>query len=253
MSRADVERVGSAVDEEGDERAVGQDELRDLDVTCGDDLAYTHSLNHLTGKRTDGETTDVWFRATVCLRKIDGEWMVAHEHTSVPFYMDGSYRIPRQPVKPGDRMPKDAAITEGWPVKSMITHPAPNAVFKVGRSILVEGRAWVGEGSVEKVELSFNEGISWQRATINSGGDKYAWRVFSYEYSPKTEGYVTVLARATDDRGDVGAMADELRSGFETGALRTLPIETIPFENAVEAYQKIADGRGGAKLVLTFL
>jgi ketosteroid isomerase-like protein len=31
-------------------------------------------------------------RSTVCFRKIAGEWMVVHEHSSVPFYMDGSYR-----------------------------------------------------------------------------------------------------------------------------------------------------------------
>jgi PhnB protein len=31
-------------------------------------------------------------RATVGLRKIDGKWSIVHEHLSVPFYMDGSYR-----------------------------------------------------------------------------------------------------------------------------------------------------------------
>jgi ketosteroid isomerase-like protein len=25
-------------------------------------------------------------------RKIDGKWAIAHEHSSVPFYMDGSYK-----------------------------------------------------------------------------------------------------------------------------------------------------------------
>jgi len=39
-------------------------------------------------KRT-GEETDVWVRATVGYRKIDGKWRVAHEHASVPFYMGG--------------------------------------------------------------------------------------------------------------------------------------------------------------------
>jgi NADPH2:quinone reductase len=52
---------------------------------------------------------------------------------------------------------------------------------------------------------------------------------------------------------NVGAMADELRPGFETGALKAPPIETIPFERAVEGYEKIAAGQGGAKQVLTFL
>jgi ketosteroid isomerase-like protein len=29
-------------------------------------------------------------RSTIGLRKIEGKWLVTHEHTSVPNYMDGS-------------------------------------------------------------------------------------------------------------------------------------------------------------------
>ncbi len=100
-------------------------------------------------------------------------------------------------------MPPDAVPTEAWPVKSMITSPAPNAVFKAGKPVLIEGRAWVGEGSVRRVDVSYDEGVTWRRAALNSGGDKYAWSLFSDEYMPKRGGYVTVLARATDDRGNV--------------------------------------------------
>jgi uncharacterized protein (TIGR02246 family) len=67
-------------------------EMRELRVTTGADVAFSHSLNRITGKRTNGETTDVWVRATVGFRKVDGRWMVVHEHVSVPFYMDGSNR-----------------------------------------------------------------------------------------------------------------------------------------------------------------
>lgn len=66
-------------------------EIRDLSITPGADVAFSHSLNRISGKRTSGEETDVWVRATVCYRKLDGKWRVAHEHVSVPFYMDGSY------------------------------------------------------------------------------------------------------------------------------------------------------------------
>ncbi len=52
--------------------------------------------------------------------------------------------------------------------------------------------------------------------------------------------------------GEVGTIADDLRAGFESDALNVPPIKTVPFENAVEAYEKIASGQGGAKLVLTF-
>ena len=27
----------------------------------------------------------MWWRATVCYRKLDGRWLVTHEHASVPF------------------------------------------------------------------------------------------------------------------------------------------------------------------------
>jgi len=67
-------------------------EIRDLSITAGDDVAFCHSLNRISGTRANGEKTDTWVRATVCYRKIDGTWMVTHEHVSVPFYMDGTYR-----------------------------------------------------------------------------------------------------------------------------------------------------------------
>jgi ketosteroid isomerase-like protein len=67
-------------------------ELRDLKISADKDLAFCHSFNRITGKRTDGETTDVWVRTTFCCRRLDGQWKIVHEHQSVPFYMDGSYR-----------------------------------------------------------------------------------------------------------------------------------------------------------------
>ena len=65
-------------------------ELRDLEIVTGDGVAFSHSLNHLTGTRKGGETSDVWFRSTFGFRKVDGEWKIVHEHESVPFLMDGS-------------------------------------------------------------------------------------------------------------------------------------------------------------------
>ena len=67
-------------------------EIRDLKITASDDVAFSHSLNRMSGTKTDGEKVDMWLRATLCFRKIGGQWKIAHEHESVPFYMDGSYK-----------------------------------------------------------------------------------------------------------------------------------------------------------------
>jgi ketosteroid isomerase-like protein len=63
-------------------------QMHELTITTGDDAAFSHSLNGISGKRIDGPDSDTWGRATVCHRLIHGKWMVAHEHVSVPFYMD---------------------------------------------------------------------------------------------------------------------------------------------------------------------
>jgi uncharacterized protein (TIGR02246 family) len=60
-------------------------EIRDLTVTVGDDVAFAHSLNRLSGTLRSGTTTaGFWVRATTCFRKLDGQWFIAHDHVSVP-------------------------------------------------------------------------------------------------------------------------------------------------------------------------
>lgn len=137
------------------------------------------------------------------------KWLSTVTVLDAPFkgtYMTGSYIRPRHPVEPGQKMPADTVSTEGWPVKSMITSPAPNAKAKVGAPLVIRGRAWVGDGEVERVEISADEGKTWQRAQLARAEDprfgRYAWRTFTYEYKPAAPGYVTFLARAWDDRGN---------------------------------------------------
>ena len=62
-------------------------EIHDLSITTSDDVAFSHCFNHITGTRTNGEKVDMWLRATICYRKIDGAWLVTHEHISVPIDM----------------------------------------------------------------------------------------------------------------------------------------------------------------------
>jgi uncharacterized protein (TIGR02246 family) len=60
-------------------------EVCELSITAGDDVAFSHSLNRVIGTTTDGKKIDMYWRATSCYHKIDGKWIVTHEHDSVPF------------------------------------------------------------------------------------------------------------------------------------------------------------------------
>ena len=50
----------------------------------------------------------------------------------------------------------------------------------------------------------------------------------------------------------IGEIAHELQTGFETGALKPPPVEVVPFEKAVDAYNRMAAGQAKAKQVLGF-
>jgi NADPH2:quinone reductase len=50
----------------------------------------------------------------------------------------------------------------------------------------------------------------------------------------------------------VAEIEEELRRGFEKGALRPPPIEIVPFEKAVDAYSRVAARQAKAKQVLSF-
>lgn len=75
-------------------------EARDVGLTIEGELAFSTALNRMRG-RQGGEDVDLWFRSTLCLKKGDGRWRIVHDHASVPFYMDGSYRAAID-LKPGD-------------------------------------------------------------------------------------------------------------------------------------------------------
>jgi hypothetical protein len=59
-------------------------EVTDLTVTTQGELAFVHSLNHVSGTLANGHITDLWVRWTAYFRRIDGVWLVVHDHGSVP-------------------------------------------------------------------------------------------------------------------------------------------------------------------------
>jgi ketosteroid isomerase-like protein len=60
-------------------------EVNDVSITTnGSDLAYGHSIDHLSGKTPEGKPVDLTVRVTDVYRKIGGKWLIVHEHVSVP-------------------------------------------------------------------------------------------------------------------------------------------------------------------------
>ena len=63
-------------------------ELRDVRIAASGDLGFAHYLGHVRSTRTSGDKTEYWVRVTTAFQKLNGEWMVVHEHVSMPFRLD---------------------------------------------------------------------------------------------------------------------------------------------------------------------
>jgi uncharacterized protein (TIGR02246 family) len=59
-------------------------EYRDMRIMSSGDVGLIHALERFTGKLKTGQPSDMWLRATSGLRKIEGKWVIAHDHVSVP-------------------------------------------------------------------------------------------------------------------------------------------------------------------------
>jgi DMSO/TMAO reductase YedYZ molybdopterin-dependent catalytic subunit len=115
-------------------------------------------------------------------------------------FMSPGYRFPNQPMKPGDTVkPEDTHVLTGLNVKSVISGPLGGATVKAGR-IGIHGVAWAGEADVVKVEVSIDEGTTWNLTTLGPDQARYAWRLWSYDWKAKRDDY-SILSRATDSLG----------------------------------------------------
>jgi uncharacterized protein (TIGR02246 family) len=61
-----------------------QFQLLDLDVVAGADVAFAYALLRCGTQAEFDANPDNRLRITVGLRKVDGRWVVAHEHHSFP-------------------------------------------------------------------------------------------------------------------------------------------------------------------------
>ncbi|MGH3155813.1 MAG: YybH family protein [Streptosporangiaceae bacterium] len=88
-SASDVTQMQAWLDEKGGSVWA---EVRDLQVTVDGDLALCTSLASMGAPPDSPQPFALWYRSTLGLRRLGGEWRIVHEHTSTPFHMDGSFR-----------------------------------------------------------------------------------------------------------------------------------------------------------------
>jgi DMSO/TMAO reductase YedYZ molybdopterin-dependent catalytic subunit len=102
--------------------------------------------------------------------------------------------------------------TRGWsPVGTVqtvafMTIPADGAQPSLSQNkgtILVGGIAYAGDRGITKVEVSSDNGQTWQTATLKPALASNTWTLWAFAWTPAKAGSYNLLARATDGSGSL--------------------------------------------------
>lgn len=88
--------------------------------------------------------------------------------------------------------------------------------FVLGEKVPIAGIAFAGDKGISKVELSTDEGKTWEAARITEPLSKNVWVLWSTEWSPPAAGRYRVIVRATDGTGKI--QKSELQNPFPSGS-----------------------------------
>jgi DMSO/TMAO reductase YedYZ molybdopterin-dependent catalytic subunit len=107
---------------------------------------------------------------------------------------------------------------QGWgpdfivPTRSRFDVPDNQSTFTsaiAANGIAVRGVAFGGDRGISRVEVSFDDGNTWQDAKLDYPGTKLTWALWSYDWRPAAADNYTLVVRATDGEGAVQEWDEE--------------------------------------------
>ncbi|MFI1410780.1 sulfite oxidase [Streptomyces sp. NPDC020707] len=154
------------------------------------------------------------------------KWLTDIELTDTPFtgfQQSVAYRFRQSPDEPGEPVtriaPRALMIPPGFPdfmSRTRVVRPGP---------VRLEGRAWSGRAPVTKVEVSADDGASWQTAELAAPeSGPWSWRHWHTPWTA-TPGRHVLTVRATDAEGAAQPLTQPWnRGGFANNEVQRIPV-----------------------------
>jgi len=179
-----------------------------------------------SGSPTSGFTVmframDGFFSSVSLQRCLDPESFLAYEMNGEP--LPAAHGFPVRVMLPdlyGMKQPRwitsievlATPVTTGYwdqrswasevPIKTTARFDPPDpSVLVAGTGYTLSGISFGGARGVGAVEVSLDEGQTWQPARLIQGGSSGVWAVWQYDWSAPSAGKHTLLCRATDALG----------------------------------------------------
>ncbi len=238
LKKAGLKNEAAWIGFNGEDKAVYEETanfVRELKLSdLNDDIIIAYEMNgedlpYLNGYPVrliiPGYYSDSWI-------KMISNITVTKEKQKLHF-MDHAYRVPDNECEcetPENLAAKTKPIEE-MNVNALIGYPTSGTKVKNSAKLVVRGVAFDGGHGIEKVELSIDNGTTWIEAKLDDGTQgKYAYRSFSYAFTPKQNGKLTILSKATNKKGEVQPLAKEIgwnHGGYKYNGIDKVTIEVV--------------------------
>jgi DMSO/TMAO reductase YedYZ molybdopterin-dependent catalytic subunit len=120
------------------------------------------------------------------------------------YWTTTGYRYPDTPhasIKPGDSDFKLVPVTRNLP-RSFITNIRSGDTVPVSAPVPARGIAFGGDCGVAKVDLSIDDGKSWQSTLLGNDEGKYGFRQWQTQFTLSSRGEHTLMIRCTNTNGE---------------------------------------------------
>jgi DMSO/TMAO reductase YedYZ molybdopterin-dependent catalytic subunit len=147
------------------------------------------------------------------------------------FWMKSAYRVPTGAF-PGARFasqetPETTPITEIL-INSLVTSHRSGDRLARDSSSQLAGWAWDGGSGISAVDVSMDEGRTWQATRLGADLGRFAWRDFSLNLHTSKPGRIQLLVRATSRAGaSQPAKLTPNPSGYHHNIVQALELEVI--------------------------
>jgi hypothetical protein len=104
----------------------------------------------------------------------------------------------------------DTTVWNETSVSRIRLKSAIGRVTRMGATIKATGFALTDGTGLKTVEVKVDDG-PWKPAVLDKRNTRYSWQLFTYELTGAQPGEHTIVSRATDTRGEVQPVEEDLR------------------------------------------
>ncbi len=147
------------------------------------------------------------------------------DHAFKGYFQTKKYTV-RRPGGDGE----ETSVVGAMVVKSAFVRPQPSQTLTVGRQRLF-GVAWAGEEQVARVDVSTDNGLTWNAARLLDPAAPYSWTFWEYAWNVEKPGQYSLRVRATTADGTSQPEEhDALRGGYMINFIRPTAVEVVVLE-----------------------